>query len=150
MYVHVPCTYMYIQCVCVCAWVKAFSGTRFQLTVSYNTLCRVRYCTSHNLRLQKKVETLESENRYTCCHNTHCTSSCQHLRTVILCTCTVHVHVYVCNTWKHCFHRSLVAQLRKFQALVAGSSNTRHTTKVGACLMVHCMCMHCASVHVYL
>ena len=29
-----------------------------------------------------------------------------------------------------------MAQLQKFQALVAGTTNGTHTTKVGACLMV--------------
>jgi cyclic AMP-responsive element-binding protein 3 len=59
---------------------------------------KVRQCTSENLRLQKKVENLESENR------------------------------------------SLLTQLKKFQALVSGSGNSRHTTKVGACLMVVVLC----------
>jgi cyclic AMP-responsive element-binding protein 3 len=59
---------------------------------------KVRLCTSENLRLQKKVESLESENR------------------------------------------SLMAQLKRFQALVAGTGTSRHTTKVGACLMVIVLC----------
>ena len=43
--------------------------------------------------------------------------------------------------------RSLLTQLKKFQALVSGSGNSRHTTKVGACLMV---CVYCHYLQLFI
>ena len=81
-------------------------------------LCyRVNVFSDENVQLKKKVEVLETENKY-------------------VLPKLYHLNVQVTHTHTHI--RSLMVQIKKLQALLASNSGTttKRTTQVGACLMV--------------
>ena len=112
--------------------------TRLHLYIS-----RMKQFSSENVRLKKRVETLETENKWVWVPYQIFSQIVRKVykdeTTFSGCGKLVYFVCQSCPNAAYVSYRSLLSQLRKLQAMLASSAavaNTNRTTQVGACLMV--------------